>query len=436
MLNAEQEKAAELVKAGRSVFIGGSAGVGKSYLIDALRDWARQTNVIFQICAPTGIAALNVKGHTIHSFFHLSPTMTSMVDYLKVPRWRSKTPWKTLSLLIIDEISMVSARMFDFVDQICRHERKRPDDPFGGLQVVLVGDFAQLGPVANKATSPLYAFEANVWRDMQREGSLSCVLLQTSQRHPDQAFANFMRKIRMGTVDDEVVAMLKTLSLPLAERDDNCYVTDNTVLLESLNVAKDAMNEAKHRENPNKSSTFVASYTGDVKRLKACLAPDILSLKIGDPVLHLANNTVNGLCNGSSGTVTAFDPTDGKPVVRFYNPETSSYKDITIQRWAWEVEEYDISSQRTKVVAQKLQIPLVLAYSISVHKSQSATLDPVRVNLTDIFLSSQAYVALSRARTKSGLQIVGLTSFNVEYLRRLFCPDPRVIAFYYELLCQ
>jgi len=428
-LSAEQAHAAHHIMKRKNTFIGGKAGGGKSFLISHIEQEARQKGIEYQICAPTGIAALNINGSTLHSFFKLSPYAIELSDYIQSRR--SKSPLTTLSMLIIDEISMVSATLLDLLDGICRYERRKPSLPFGGLQVVLVGDFAQLGPVAKSSASPLYAFESGVWKHLELSGMVS-IQLTTSQRHPDPAFATFMTNLRVGAIGTKEIDMLKELSKPLNEREKECYVTDKAVVLEALNAAKDALNAKKHAKNPNPEITFTASYTGEPKRMKACLAPDTLSLKIGSPVLHLANNPLIGLLNGSSGEVTGFMQEDGetRPIVKFYTPESESFATHIISRWTWKLEERDAYSKNMKVVASKTQYPLVLAYSISCHKAQSSTLDPVTVNLADIFAKSQAYVALSRARTKAGLRVLGLKSFDSKYLKDLFTPDQRVLDFY------
>lgn len=433
-LNADQRRAAEMIANGRSVFVGGIAGTGKSYLIHYIEQSMRAQRVRYQICAPTGIAALNVNGLTIHSFFKLPPSAVTIVDYR--PKGKNSA-LRELSLLIIDEISMVSAQLLDLLDSICRIERRCPNSPFGGLQIMMVGDFAQLGPIAHKDTSPLYAFESKVWREMGLHKPTHYVELSTPQRHPDPAFAQFMAKIRLGTIDEHVVSTLKELSLPLFSRGDGCYVTDKAVVLESLNVAKNALNAREHAANPNPAYTFHCSYTGEnaSSKLKACLAPDLLSLKVGSPVLHLANDPLTGLCNGSSGEVVGFDLEydEARPMVEFHDVNTNTSVSHMIGRWTWRVEGRCDSDGVRRVIATKTQIPLVLAYSWSIHKSQSSTLDPVVVNLSDIFTSSQAYVAMSRARTQAGLQIIGLQSLEHGYLQSLFQPDHRVVAFYSAL---
>lgn len=418
MLNTEQASAANAVlQDKRNVYISGMAGSGKSYLIEHIR---QQCNRSYQVCAPTGIAALNIKGTTIHSFFRLSPHAIVLDDYLR-SKTKKRSVLKSLDLLIIDEISMVQASLLDLLDAICRHERKQPTEAFGGLQVVLVGDFAQLGPVSKSTGSPFYAFESDAWQAL----NLVTCHLSISQRHPDPYFASFMEKLRMGCVDDDVIGTLKELSAPMTDR-PTCYVNNKTVVLESLNAAKDARNAKEHATNPNKEMIYEASYTGNESRMKSCLAPDHLSLKIGSPVLHLAN--IPPLLNGSSGEVVGFTD-DDKPLVQFYDRDLDKYCVHVISRYMWRCEERMPSGDMV-TVASKTQYPLVLAYSWSVHKSQSTTLDPVSVNLADVFAKSQAYVALSRARAKDGLQVSGLKSYTPMYLRQLFTPDERVLRFY------
>lgn len=428
MLNEQQQRAAAAVAEGKNVFVTGAGGNGKTFYINHIAAASLAKNVQYQICAPTGIAALNINGSTLHSFFRLSPSATILSDYMD--NRPAKPPIRQISLLIIDEVSMVEASFLDLLDKICRLEKRQKDLPFGGIQIVLVGDFAQLGPVTKSNASPLYAFESNVWSELMAAGMTS-VQLSISQRHPDPAFAQFMLKLRLGEIDDDCIQTLKQLSQPLTHRETECYVTDKAVVLESLNAAKDARNARKHADNPNPEKKFSAIYGGDNKRMKSCLAPDELSLKIGSPVLHLAN-LPNGLLNGSSGEVVDFTD-DDKPMVKFYNPESKTYAIHIVNKHVWRAEERHADTRRMRVIATKTQFPLVLAYSITTHKSQSSTLDPVAVNLANVFAKSQAYVALSRARTSAGLHISGLKSFDATYLTKLFTPDKRVLDFYRSL---
>lgn len=423
-MNVEQQFAFDLALGGKSIFVSGAAGCGKSYVIEQIVRGLVLKQKRYQICAPTGVAAVNVHGKTLHRFFGLKPWIKSIEQYTSAPR-RKEHDVIRLDVLIIDEISMVSAEMFDLLDAICRLERGRRREamnhkPFGGLQLLIFGDFYQLPPVITdlKASQEVYAFESTAWRELD----LRTVTLTKVIRQPDEYFSAQLCKLRSGTIDAAVTALLEELSMDSKDRPD-CIVDEKTLRLESLNVDKDNVNHLSLQREPGEEYVYQCQYTGDESLMRGCLAASELKLKAGCPIIHLAN--INGVYNGSTGIVV--DPRPDKkigrtgPLVHF----TNHLRPMDVTPHTWEV-----NDDRGNVLATKTQIPVILAYSLSISKSQSLSIDKLQVNLSKVFCPGMSYTALSRARTKQGLTALGIRGKTMAQLEAIFAPDERVKAFY------
>lgn len=428
-MNLEQTIAYNSVIKGDSLFIGGSAGCGKSYVIRHLADHFNMLSKPYQLVAPNGVAAVNIGGVTIHSFFMLMPTTTTLELWRK--RMGKKGPQvsggasiepriialKKLSVLIIEEVSTLGAPLLTLMHEILQFVRG-DERPFGGVQVVFFGDFYQIAPIRAD-----YAFEADVWKELApRMVELTRIIRQT-----DPHFAKQLCKLRLGIVDTDVVTLLRELSAPFEERlerDPECAVLlEHPVVLEALNVDKDKLNEMKHLAQTGEVAVFQAIYDGDVSLLRGCLAPDTLRLKINEPVIHLVNAADLGLYNGSLGVVVNLSPlrvkfidVNGKPFER----------DIKMHKWKIDG---PCSSSFSRPLASKTQIPLTLAYCFSINKAQGMSLDSVKVNLKGVFAPGMSYVALSRARSVRGLQIEGIRGKSLSAVRDIFRPDARVVRF-------
>lgn len=423
-MNEKQQLAYDLALNGKSIFVSGAAGCGKSYVIEQIVRALSKKQSRYQICAPTGVAAVNVRGKTLHRYFGLKPWIKSIEQYLSAPR-RKEHDVVRLDVLIIDEISMVSAEMFDLLDAICRLERGRKSaklsaKPFGGLQLLIFGDFYQLPPVITdfKTTTKVYAFESTAWKALD----LTTLTLTTVIRQLDEHFSTQLCKLRSGTVDDEVTALLDEISMDSKDRPD-CIVDEKTLRLESLNVDKDSVNNLSLQREPGEEYVYQCQYTGDESLMRGCLAASELKLKAGCPIIHLAN--INGVYNGSTGIVV--DPCPDKktgrtgPLVHF----TNHIRPMDVAPHTWEV-----NDDRGNVLATKTQIPVILAYSLSISKSQSLSIDKLQVNLSKVFCPGMSYTALSRARTKQGLTALGIRGKTKTQLQSIFAPDERVRTFY------
>ena len=397
-LNEKQIEALEAVDGGHNVFITGSAGVGKSHLVKSIQESIR---VPFETIAPTGIAALNINGKTIHNLFALKIYTKTMQDYLKYCQKYSKMDWKRIKMFIVDEVSMWDVELFKLCDEICRFH-KRKDIPFGGIQMVLVGDFFQLGPIE----SSTFIFETDLWTSL----NLKSVILDQVMRQDDAIFIKHLNNIRVGNITEETESFIHSLGETIPE---TVYTK-----LYAKNVYKARANEMEMKKINSDSVFFTAIDTGDVKKLSSLLVEKVIQLKKGTNVMLLKNLDVDaGLCNGSTGTVIDFNSV-GLPIVLFNGHTTP----ITIEKGVWEINERN-SFGTFKIIASRKQIPLVISYAMSIHKSQGMSIDYVEADSTDVFANGQFYVMLSRAKTKKGLIV---HNFDKKYVM----VDEKVKEFY------
>lgn len=407
-----QKKALEILKSGANCLLTGEPGSGKSYTIGKFVDACMAAGKSVVITASTGIAATHVGGVTIHSWTGVGDLLHDIdlgypIDDDRIEQIAEK-PWimnkiSREEILIIDEVSMLSAALFDVFDRICRKVRGMEDTPFGGLQVVLVGDMFQLPPVAKHKNVPVeFVFRSKAWKDLD----LKTIVLTEQHRQSDGVFLDVLKGIRSGNYTDEHVEIIKARQIK----------PDRTDLprLFAKNKQIDAFNEAELRRIKTEQKNFGMSEGGKdalIKMLKKnCLSPEILKLKVGAVVMFTKNDPDGFYVNGTLGVVTAFDEKSGLPIVRTYGGQ-----EIPVDQAEWSVKEYDYYSRKYSVIASINQIPLCLAWAITVHKSQGMTLDAAIVDLSEAFEYGQGYVALSRVRSLEGLYVEGLNaqSFKV-----------------------
>ena len=408
--NAEQAAVLAHVVQGENVMITGSAGTGKSFLVNHICKELDAKGITYRVLAPTGVAALNVGGQTIHRFLGLRPDIRTPDDYIKIFK-RSKVPWLTLKVLIIDEVSMIHPNLFMLFDAICRvHIRNRMGQPFGGLQLILLGDYFQLSPVPEKGdlpNAPKYIFETDVWKSLR----LHVHVLTHVMRQNEEDFIAALNDLRVGIYSDKVKAMIAACTTNV-KQDGKHYVK-----LYSLNAQKNEANARALAELETEARTYRAVDIGDEKYLQGCRAEKEITLKIGCPVMMLWNLPELELCNGSIGVITRYDES-GLPVVKFNSGVTCAVKKQT-----WSVQEKQADGKR--ILASRTQVPLAVAWSITSHKAQGLTLCHVEVDLRGVFTAGQMYVMLSRAANSKGLIITG---FN----RRAIKVDETVKQFYLE----
>lgn len=379
------------MQTGANVFLTGSPGSGKTHTVRAYIDWLRAHSIEPAITASTGVAATHVHGLTIHSWSGIG-IMDRFTPY-DIDRIAGKEPVakriQKTSVLIIDEISMLSAPVLDAVDAICRQVRG-VDQAFGGIQVVMVGDFFQLPPVGKIGKTPVFAFQSEAWHALN---PIACYLTE-QHRQEDAVFLSVLNSIRSGSfADDESETMQERFTaVDLVPKDVPRLYTHNADV--------DKLNNAQLDLLPGKSHVFQMESQGKQSvvegLIRGCLSPEKLVLKEGSIVMCTKNNASLGYANGTLGTVVGFDKDTGFPII-----ETHDARSILISPVEWVVEEDG------KIRGRIIQIPLRLAWAVTIHKSQGQSLDAAAMDLSRAFEYGQGYVALSRVRTLDGLYLLG-----------------------------
>jgi ATP-dependent exoDNAse (exonuclease V) alpha subunit len=397
----KQDVALRVLKAGHNVFLGGSAGTGKTHVLNQYIEHLKEEATTIGVTASTGIAATHLGGVTIHSWAGFGIREQLTADDLKSIRKKHylRHRIKKAEVLIIDEISMLSGHQLDMVDQICRTFRKN-DLPFGDLQVVLSGDFFQLPPIHRNGEVPSFAYNSQVWEDM----NIKVCYLTEPHRQQDGQFLQILNEIRSNRVTDETIQLLEDrMNRPIKKMATKLY---------THNVDVDAINNAeldKIHAQPRRYSMSSSGIDALVDVLKKhCLTPESLVLKEGAMVMFSKNNFEKGYVNGTLGEVVGFTK-ENFPIIKTYDG-----KKITAKPATWAIQEND------DVKAQINQIPLRLAWAITIHKSQGMSLDAAEIDLSRSFVHGMGYVALSRVRSLEGIQLLGVNEMSLSV-------DPAVI---------
>ena len=396
----QQDEAFDLMKMGKNIFLTGAPGSGKTYLLNKYISYLKGCHVKIAVTASTGIAATHLQGVTIHSWSGIGIKDSINDEELeKISTAKLiKRNYKNTKTLIIDEISMLHKHQLDMIDTIaCRI--LGPDKPFGGLQVILCGDFFQLPPVSS---SPLtneiqFAFEANAWRN----GNFNVCYLQEQHRQGDDPLLAILKDIRSGTTGEHTKIPLRTRYKKEPEG------ATKATKLYSRNINVDEINERELKSISAEEKIFnMTSYgfSGLVNGLKkTCLAQEQLKLKTDAEVMFIKNDTGGRYVNGTRGVVVGFDKSEGWPIVKTYDN-----KIIIARPEEWKYEEDGI------VRATITQVPLRLAWAITIHKSQGMTLDAAEMDLGDVFELGMGYVALSRVRSLNGLKLMNLNELALK----------------------
>lgn len=386
-----QEQALAILKSGASVFLTGEPGSGKTHTVNRYVSFLRGHGIEPALTASTGIAATHIGGMTIHSWsgIGIREEMTPHdLDRMATNDRICKRLTKAKAL-VIDEISMLDARTLDMVDAVCRAVRRK-DEPFGGLQTVLVGDFFQLPPVARDGRVATFAFRSRAWRELAPR----VCYLSGQYRQDDAGFMSVLAAIRSNAVDD---GHFRELESRVADPED---VPKDIVKLFSHNVDVDRINDRELARIAGMPKSYAMQSHGPDHLLeslrRSCLSPENLCLKIGAAVMFTRNNPQFGFVNGTLGTVTDFDSDTGLPVVT-----TRRGAKIKAEPMEWMIED------QGKTLAAVKQVPLRLAWAMTIHKSQGMSLDAALVDLGATFEYGQGYVALSRVRRLSGLYLLG-----------------------------
>lgn len=382
-----------------AILVTGRAGTGKTRLVHYLRD--RPGGDKQAVVAPTGVAALNARAQTIHSFFQLP--FGVLDSRALTPARNTGKLFRHMERLVIDEVSMVRADVLDAIDARLRQSRRDPR-PFGGVQIVLVGDFLQLPPVVERDDLPIlqalgyaspFAFSAKVFDKV----GVETIELDHVYRQEEQAFVETLAKLRTGDDIEEAVRRLN-------ERCVNRHREGTTpILLTPTRAAAERYNRDGLALIAGPVTEYAARIDGKLEVAQDRLpVPERLLLKIGARVMAVRNDLSKRWVNGSLGTVTALEPE--RVMVRFDSDSVSH----AVERAAWEKvrQEWNDADQSiaTTTLASYSQIPLLPAWAITIHKAQGLSLDDVRLDLgRGAFASGQLYVALSRARTLDGLSL-------------------------------
>ncbi|MBZ0215095.1 MAG: AAA family ATPase [Fimbriimonadaceae bacterium] len=384
------------------LFILGRAGTGKTTLVRYLRNLPGADKMV--VLAPTGIAAINAGGQTIHSFFRLPPRL---LDPENIQITRSNKLWRKVDRIVIDEVSMVRVDMIDAMDVILRRAR-RDERPFGGVQMIFVGDFLQLPPVTPGPESEMlrqlgyaspFAFSARAVCGVGAETGARYIALDTVHRQKDPEFIEILGKLRSG----------RNIGDALQRLNDRCVgphrETALPMLLTGTNARATRYNLEGLRAIGEESMVYGGVTTGTLEKERGRLpVPETLELKPGARVMAVKNDPGGRWVNGSLGTVWAVE--DRKVRVRFDHDPVIA--DVEPQTWESFRYEWDEEANRVKaeIVGSFKQIPLILAWAATIHKAQGLTLEDVRVDLEGgAFASGQAYVAISRARSLEGLSL-------------------------------
>ena len=382
-----QDKALEILKTGANVFLTGEPGAGKTYTIDRFKEWLDKEHRDYAITASTGIAASHLNGSTIHSFCGLGIRRNlnkEELDGIKRNRWVVERI-RQVKTLVIDEVSMLDAVSINDVHNVLQavHNNKKP---FGGVQIVFVGDFFQLPPVSKGDENRHFAFESHAW---QAAAPVVCYLTE-QHRQSDPEFLEILTAMRSGGITE--VHRERLIACQRTEKPDTILYTHNADV--------DALNKSELAKLPGKVHTYMMQSGGNdilVQTLKrGCLSPEKLELKKGAVVMMTRNNFNEGYVNGSIGKVKDITK-GGDPIIELLNGKT-----VRPEMAEWNF------TERKEVKAFIRQLPLRLAWAITVHKSQGMSLDNASVDLSKTFEFGQGYVAVSRVRTLQGLHLAGI----------------------------
>jgi ATP-dependent exoDNAse (exonuclease V) alpha subunit len=405
-----QKTAFEILRRRHNVFLTGPPGSGKTYLLNKFIGYLKSKKVGVAVTASTGIAATHMDGITIHSWSGMGvKEEIGERDLLKISRnGKMRRRFRTTKVLIIDEISMLHSHQMENVDKICR-KMKDPFLPFGGLQIVLSGDFFQLPPVEkDKTRERKFAFSSRAWR----EANVKVCYLDEQHRQEDVRMIDILNGIRAGKMTKAAVENLLSRK--------NKILSAKMTRLFSHNIDADAVNENELSKIKGKSVVYKMHAKGNkvlVGILKqGCLAPEKLVLKKGARVMFVKNNFEAGYVNGTLGEVIGFDE-DKMPIVK-----TSRGRRIIVSPEKWVFEENDI------IGAQIRQLPLRLAWAITIHKSQGMTLDMAEIDLGKSFECGMGYVALSRVRSLEGINLLGINKKALEVNAEMRALDAELMA--------
>ncbi len=408
-----QKEAFIILESGHNVLLTGPAGSGKTFLLNKYIAYLKKKEIGVAVTASTGIAATHIGGRTIHSWAGIGIKDSLSPRELQVLSKKSylKKQFEKTKVLIIDEISMLHAHRLDMIDDVCQ-TFKQNSLPFGGLQIVMSGDFFQLSPISRGQDEAEFVYKANVWPEMD----VRICYLDEQHRQNDKKMTNILTRLRQNKLEAKTIALLES-RLNIKPKSGI-----KPVRLYTHNADVDSINQVELNKIKAEEFSFRMTGEGEKKLMKTlkknCLAPENLALKQGALVMFVKNKFKDNkvvYVNGTMGVVIGFDD-DKFPLVRL-----NSGEEILVTPDSWTIDD------ENKILAKINQIPLRLAWAITVHKSQGMTLEAAEIDLSKSFGYGMGYVALSRLTSLDGLYLAGIN----EMAYRL---DPQVAAYDQELL--
>ena len=387
-----QNTALNILKTGQNVFLTGSAGTGKTYILNEYILYLKSRKIYPTIVAPTGIAASHLGGQTIHSYFSLGirdEIDDSFIQNLLEKKYL-QIRFSKLNVLIIDETSMVSPFIFSSINMILQAFKKN-NKPFGGIQVILSGDFFQLPPISKTKDNKRFAWQSPAWKELD----LQTCYLEKKFRQNDDVLIAILDEIRSGNISKRTYDALNSrinTSLDTSFKPTKLY-THN---LDVDKINNDELNKLSTQEH-NFLYTSEGAKSNIEKIFKSSMVQENMVLKKDAVVMFIKNNPEKGYINGTTGIVIDFSKDENLPIVKLSNGYTVK---VTPEDWS-------IENDKGSITAKVSQLPLKLAWAITIHKSQGMTLDSAQIDLSKTFEVGQGYVALSRIKNIEGLQLIG-----------------------------
>jgi ATP-dependent exoDNAse (exonuclease V) alpha subunit len=400
-----QKEALEILELGSNVYLTGEAGSGKTYLLNKFISFLRKYKTEVAITASTGIAATHLGGVTIDSWSGLGMrddvSQSEIISISKNHHLQKRI--KKTKVLIIDEVSMIHGRRLDSMDRIFKITRGN-NLPFGGIQIILCGDFFQLPPVSDNRSNFDYVYKSKIWKEMNPH----ILYLESQYRQTDPVFNEVLSAIRNNKVDENI----KRILIQTATQEFKGSIIPTKLYTHNIDV--DAINKQQLDMIGSKPYEYMMVSVGHESLVNAlkrgCLAPENLILKKGAQVMFVRNNYKAGYFNGTIGRVINFDKNQN-PIV-----ETYEKNKITVEKTSWNIMEDN------KISAEIIQYPLRLAWAITVHKSQGMTLSVAEIDLSKSFVHGMGYVALSRVKSLKGVKLLGMNETALKV-------DPEIIEF-------
>lgn len=420
-LNPQFIKAIDLMELGdKNIFITGKAGTGKSTLLNHFR---QNTKKKVAVLAPTGSAAVNIKGQTIHSFFSFKPSITlESIKIKSTNKNNKKNIYKALDIIIIDEISMVRADLLDCIDKFLRLNGKKIEQPFGGVQIVFIGDLYQLPPVVSSHEKEIfksyystpYFFSARCFEQLEME----FIELDKIYRQSDQYFINLLNAIRNNSITDIDIAKINARY----NKDFEPEADDFYIYLTTTNANAELINIKRLDQINNKQYIFEGEVEGEFGK-EQLPTPTTLKLKIGSQIMMLNNDSNGRWINGTIGVIVGIDINEEPAEINILL-ETGTKVNITPHNWELYNFYLDGAELQSKIVGTYKQYPLMLAWAITIHKSQGKTFEKAILDIGNgTFAHGQMYVALSRCTSLEGLVL------KKEIAKRHIIMDYNVVRF-------